>query len=319
MNQSVTATTHETTSPRGANTRTALPPRIHAAFAEALLRDNLVTVGALQDAMDHANVSGLSLADALGDLEIGGDRQVYRVLAEAAGLFFVDPTAIEPSPLALRLVPGRVARRHGVLPLAVDDDKLTYVTTRPFDAEAAKDVAFTSGRRAVPVLSCAFELRAALDRFYPVASDLDCLLAHARTAAVVDESSRVGVKPVVLLADDQPLTRTLVHLFLNRDGYTVVEAHAGERAVELARQHGPALIVIDLNMPQMSGYHALATLRKTAGTTRTPTVVVTAEDGPAVEQQVLALGADDYIAKPFEPSVLTARIKAVFARQRMAA
>jgi DNA-binding response OmpR family regulator len=48
-------------------------------------------------------------------------------------------------------------------------------------------------------------------------------------------------------------------------------------------------------------------------------VVVTAEEGPAVERQVLALGADDYIVKPFEPAVLTARVKAVFTRQRLAA
>ena len=74
-----------------------------------------------------------------------------------------------------------------------------------------------------------------------------------------------------------------------------------------------------LDMPQMTGYDAIAELRRTPGFTATPIVVVTAEEGPAVERQVLALGADDYIVKPFEPAVLTARVKAVFKRQQMAA
>ena len=59
-------------------------------------------------------------------------------------------------------------------------------------------------------------------------------------------------------------------------------------------------------------------LRSHVRHTTTPIVVVTSEEGPAVEAQVLELGADDYILKPFEPTVLTSRIKAAFRRQRLA-
>ena len=76
---------------------------------------------------------------------------------------------------------------------------------------------------------------------------------------------------------------------------------------------------MDLNMPEMDGYEAIAEIRRMPGGESTPIVVVTAEEGPTVEQEVLRLGADDYIVKPFEPAVLTARVKAVFKRQRLAA
>lgn len=679
-----------------------LAPRVEQAFTQALLRDHVLSQGALQDATRHAGQAGLPIHEAIVSLGFADERSAYRRLATAAGLPFVDPGEITPSPLAIRLVPARVARRHELLPVAVDDRSLTYVTATPFDLDADKDVRFTTGRSPSAALSCASELRAALDRLYPVAADLDLVLARARGAVgtqtadvhldaptesgVIDlcnmligqgvragasdlhldpskdgilvrqriggvletmmtlpadvaslvrnrlkvmaqldisvrhrpqdgafgvrvcgrridvrlstlpttsgekfvmriidsrtdfqaidtlgypedvatrlrrvlerpdglllvtgptgsgkttalyaalrhlqdghvnivsvedpverelpgvnqipvnpragatfssvlrsvlrqdpnvlmvgevrdaevaaivgqaaytghlvlssvhtidaatavtrllnlglepfrvaetltgilaqrlvrrvcpacstrdehgstagagcahchhvgfldrvpivelltpddalrtliakgataveirqamqqsgvalmrdharalvaegvttlsEVSRVlgtggdapvaaggGGKPVVLIADDEPITRTLVQLLLERDGYAVVEAQNGARALELAARHRPSLIVMDLNMPQMSGYEAITALRQTPGLCATPIVVVTAEEGPAVEQQVLSLGADDFIVKPFEPSLLTARIKAVFARQRLAA
>jgi type II secretory ATPase GspE/PulE/Tfp pilus assembly ATPase PilB-like protein/CheY-like chemotaxis protein len=123
----------------------------------------------------------------------------------------------------------------------------------------------------------------------------------------------------VLIADDEPITRTLVKLLLERDGYAVIEAQNGKDAVELAVHHIPSLIVMDLNMPMMDGYEAISQIRRVQGLEATPIVVVTMEDGAKVADQVLSLGADDYIMKPFEPSVLTARVKAAFRRQRLAA
>lgn len=296
------------TTPSGtAPARAVLPAEVQTAFACSLLRHEMVTHGALQTAEQHASSTGVSVPEALIILGLVTERRVYRLLAESAGLFLVDPNDIVPSPLAVKLVPGCLARRHELLPLAVDDRKLTYLTTRPFHVEARKDVSSISGRMAFPVLSCTSRLHDALDRIYPFASD------RARVPA------DGGQKPVVLIADDDATTRTLVRLLLERDGYVVVEADSGQSAVESAARHEPALIVMDLNMPQMTGYDAITALRHMPEGAATPIVVVTAEEGPAVEHQVLALGADDYIAKPFEPSLLTARIKAVFARQRMAA
>jgi type IV pilus assembly protein PilB len=126
-------------------------------------------------------------------------------------------------------------------------------------------------------------------------------------------------RQTILIADDEPITRTLVKLLLERDGYSVVEAGTGREALAQSKLTKPDLIVMDLNMPEMDGYEAIAEIRKMPGLAVTPIVVCTAEDGPTVEQNVLTLGADDYIVKPFEPAVLTARVKAVFKRQRLAA
>ena len=128
-----------------------------------------------------------------------------------------------------------------------------------------------------------------------------------------------GVRQTILVADDDPVARTLVRLLLERDGYAVVEAATGRIAVDLTGSKGPELIVMDLNMPRMDGFEAIQAIRRNPSAAKTPIVVVTAEDGAETERKVLALGADDYIVKPFEPAVLTARIKAVFERQRLAA
>ena len=144
-------------------------------------------------------------------------------------------------------------------------------------------------------------------------------LVRVLGADVLEQPVTTVTRKSVLIADDEPITRTLVKLLLERDGYTVMEAHNGREAVDLAVRQSPSLIVMDLNMPEMDGYEAISEIRHVDGLQHTPIVVVTTEDGPTIAQQVLALGADDYILKPFEPSVLTARVKAAFSRQHMAA
>jgi CheY-like chemotaxis protein len=137
--------------------------------------------------------------------------------------------------------------------------------------------------------------------------------------AVAPEPSSTPARKSVLIADDEPITRTLVRILLERDGYAVIEAANGREAVDLAVRHIPSLIVMDLNMPEMDGYEAISEIRRVKGLEATPIVVVTMADEASVAQEVLSLGADDYIMKPFEPSVLTARVKAAFRRQRLAA
>jgi CheY-like chemotaxis protein len=136
---------------------------------------------------------------------------------------------------------------------------------------------------------------------------------------VAETPAAAPTRKSVLIADDEPIMRTLVRLLLERDGYAVIEAQNGEEAVDLAVRHIPSLIVMDLNMPKMDGYEAIWRIRTVQGLEATPIVVVTMEDGAKVADQVLSLGADDYILKPFEPAVLTGRVKAAFRRQRLAA
>jgi len=126
-------------------------------------------------------------------------------------------------------------------------------------------------------------------------------------------------RPRVLVADDEPITRMLVKLLLEREKFEVLEADNGARAVETASRERPDLVLIDLHMPEMDGYEAIAHLRRDFSLSTMPILVITSEDGPGVEHRVLQLGADDYIVKPFDPAVLLSRVQAVFRRLKAAA
>jgi type IV pilus assembly protein PilB len=123
----------------------------------------------------------------------------------------------------------------------------------------------------------------------------------------------------VLVTDDEPITRMLVKLLLEREHFDVLEATNGRDAVDLATRERPDLLLIDLNMPEMDGYQAINLLRKNLALATLPIIVLTAEDGPGVEKRVLELGADDYIIKPFDPEILLSRVNAVFRRIKVMA
>jgi DNA-binding response OmpR family regulator len=99
----------------------------------------------------------------------------------------------------------------------------------------------------------------------------------------------------------------------------VLEATNGREAVEIAARERPDLLLCDLNMPEMDGYETITRLRRDMALAMMPILVLTAEEGPAVERRVLQLGADDYIVKPFDPEVLLSRVNAVFRRLKVVA
>jgi type IV pilus assembly protein PilB len=139
------------------------------------------------------------------------------------------------------------------------------------------------------------------------------LSADSTTAAAKSNKLRV------LVTDDEPITRMLVKLLLEKQQYEVLEATNGRDAVEIATRERPDLVLIDLNMPEMDGYEAISRLRRDMSLAMMPILVLTGEEGPAVERRVLQLGADDYIVKPFDPEVLLSRVNAVFRRLRVVA
>jgi two-component system KDP operon response regulator KdpE len=118
----------------------------------------------------------------------------------------------------------------------------------------------------------------------------------------------------VLVCDDEPITRMLVKLLLEKEHYVVLEASTGRQGVDIAKRERPDVMLIDLNMPEMDGYEAIAHIRGELSLTSMPIVVLTSEEGPGVERRVLDLGADDYILKPFDAPVLLSRVHAVFRR-----
>ena len=115
----------------------------------------------------------------------------------------------------------------------------------------------------------------------------------------------------ILVVDDKASVRNLVREYLEAEGYRVVAATNGREALYAARQEKPDLILLDIMMPQMSGYDFIRAYRKER---ETPIIVLTAKLDETDKVLGLELGADDYVTKPFGMKELAARINAVLRR-----
>lgn len=121
--------------------------------------------------------------------------------------------------------------------------------------------------------------------------------------------------PLVLAADDDPLIRELIQFRLERSGYAVVTAADGTEALRIARERLPALAVLDVMMPGLSGYEVTRALRADEKTKAMPVILLTARAQEADVAQGFDAGADDYMTKPFSPQELRARVQAILGRR----
>jgi type IV pilus assembly protein PilB len=157
-----------------------------------LLDGQTVTHGDLVHARQHAEQRQTDLAEALVALGLITEEDGYAALARAAGLPLVSLDSMEPSELALRLIPERLARRHQVVPIQVDNRVLTYATFRPFDVEAERDLAFASGRRATAAVAPRSAVLSTLDRWYPKLRELERLADRLHSDDVTIGSNDLG-------------------------------------------------------------------------------------------------------------------------------
>jgi two-component system alkaline phosphatase synthesis response regulator PhoP len=115
----------------------------------------------------------------------------------------------------------------------------------------------------------------------------------------------------VLVVDDAERLRTLVKTYLTQEGFRVVAAGDGQEALFVARHEKPDLIILDLMMPQMSGYEFMRAYSRESDT---PIIILTAKVEENDKVLGLELGADDYVTKPFSMRELAARVRAVLRR-----
>jgi two-component system phosphate regulon response regulator PhoB len=131
-----------------------------------------------------------------------------------------------------------------------------------------------------------------------------------------------GQSPVIehriLVVDDEPDIVALVAYHLAKAGYRVSTAGTGHDAVEAARREHPALIVLDLMLPGLSGYEVLEQLRADGSTREIAVLMLTARREEQDRIRGLSLGADDYLTKPFSPQELVLRVGAILRRMRSA-
>ena len=118
----------------------------------------------------------------------------------------------------------------------------------------------------------------------------------------------------VLVADDDAELRELIAFTLSQAGYLVIKASDGVAAVRLFAEESPDLVVLDINMPGLSGFQACEAIRARS---RVPVMMLTVRGEEEDLVRALGLGADDYLTKPFSPRTLLARVRALLRRAGM--
>ena len=121
----------------------------------------------------------------------------------------------------------------------------------------------------------------------------------------------------VLIADDEERMRKIVRDFLVREGYSIVECSNGLEAVDTFRDNPDiSLIIMDVMMPVMDGWSAVEEIRKSS---KVPIIMLTAKSEEKDELRGFSIGVDEYVAKPFSPKILVARVKALLRRSSQSA
>lgn len=121
-------------------------------------------------------------------------------------------------------------------------------------------------------------------------------------------------KPLLLIVDDEPQIRRLLSVTLEANGYRTLAAVTGQEGLVLAAQHRPALVVLDLGLPDMTGQDVLRRLREWSNT---PVIILSVQDDESGKVAALDGGADDYVTKPFNAHEVVARVKSLLRRVRL--
>ncbi|CAM4510140.1 response regulator transcription factor [Paenibacillus xylanexedens] len=118
----------------------------------------------------------------------------------------------------------------------------------------------------------------------------------------------------VLVVDDEPDIRDVIHVYLRNEGYQVIEAANGEEALNIIKTTSVQLVILDVMMPIMNGIKACFKIREVS---TTPIIMLSAKEEDIDKITGLTTGADDYMVKPFNPLELLARVKAQLRRQTL--
>lgn len=115
-------------------------------------------------------------------------------------------------------------------------------------------------------------------------------------------------KVKILIVDDDSSIRKFLELSLENSGYEIFTASNGKEALSMVNNHKPNIVILDLNLPDISGYEVLQQIRKDSSV---PVIMLTIEDNDEEKVKLLDAGADDYLTKPFSIQELLARIRVI--------
>ncbi len=113
----------------------------------------------------------------------------------------------------------------------------------------------------------------------------------------------------ILLVEDQEDARRIMRDLLSANGYSLIEAHTGEQGLTLAERERPDLILMDIQLPGLDGYEVTRRIKANAALRHIPIIAVTSYALSGDDQKAAAAGCDAYVAKPFSPRLLMAKIR----------
>jgi phosphoserine phosphatase RsbU/P len=125
------------------------------------------------------------------------------------------------------------------------------------------------------------------------------------------------IRPVILIVDDEPFNLDTLEQELDDLGYDSMSATTGQEALQKAAEKAPDMILLDIMMPGMDGFEVLSQLKAAPEWRDIPVVIVSALSDQASVVRGIKMGADDYLAKPFDPTLLAARLQAGLARKQL--
>src|SRR6188472_3692581 len=129
----------------------------------------------------------------------------------------------------------------------------------------------------------------------------------------IPPAAPIPERPILVVDDDAKIVR-LVRTYLERDGFGVVTAADGPAALDAIERHRPALVVLDLMLPELDGRAVIRAVRRDERAAATPILVLSARGTTLDRIAGLEDGADDYLPKPFSPAELVLRVKAILRR-----
>lgn len=121
----------------------------------------------------------------------------------------------------------------------------------------------------------------------------------------------------VLVVDDERLNRTILRAALGKQGHVVIEAADGREALDRLAEGGIDVVLLDIVMPVMDGYEALAAIKADPDLTHIPVIIISGVDQVDSVVRCIEMGATDYLTKPFRPAILKARLDSSLAAKRL--
>ena len=115
----------------------------------------------------------------------------------------------------------------------------------------------------------------------------------------------------ILVVDDEPFILRSLTFVLRKQGFDVLEARDGEEAMLKIREHRPALVFLDVMMPRKNGYEVCDEVKRDPELASTYVIMLTAKGQESDRDKGLAIGADEYMTKPFSPSKITERVREI--------